>query len=879
MLQLLIISALLTATPSTERAKIPAVQSAPSASTSISVPKNFVYFLDEFNATNIQVMPANFAVIGETNTPGNPTRSSLTSTGRVVGTQTEFYDSNNIGASIIAWTAELENLFNGPEPDLTTPANRNAFALQILVASRISGYDSGTPDHGFPLQSANEWDPTPAGGYVLYTQNIQNPTHDNDAKKIGAAITAVMWATRVYLGPNMKIIPVVDSIFVKRTAADWDLKSILQGDANDKYLTHLKLEDTLSSVDKASLLANQIDLFSLLRLASAKSQNNIFHPIINGILAEQYSTHGTMINCGAPPGSFSNDTPDFYDSNLPYAIMSAYGNPAQLFSDTNPACSTLTKPWNSYYKGSMPFLSGVYWPASVEPISTFNPSDYLTPTIKTTHSICTGDVDNSGEVDSVDLLAVIAAWGSCSGCTEDFDGNNMVDVYDLLTAINAWGECLIDEASPTWISVLIAQNSPPASNADQLAYVKKIYKLAPNLEQIHLRSKNTNNLSNLQFANLIHLFRNQYGSLLQIGFHPDNSKTSCELWECENLTTCSIMSEIDCTHVEGTYKGDNTTCTDSELCSSVLRDYSEGPREQPLTGACCISACSPANTTAWHCVLDKSIILMNTINNLVEVTYNQTGFSIFSIEQSYVENVGTSLSEIKQCLAGDSSALPNVTAANPAVKFGNVRGSYGEESIYGTNGYDYGYPQYYNLGKHLIMSPEVLDLVTNNYFAHLSTPCAQADPTTQFYVVDNNVCSGYQPSIPCFEPCSSRSELRNIFNTDPQSGLVGASPELASSYLAYLMTQYSPISDSPALGGSEVYITFSGENSEQFSFFGTNGWTLQKIADFKTKLDSNFSYLKQHASSLFPTQGSTDPSLIKYAIWNFEAILNNITLP
>ena len=826
MLQLLIISAFLTATPSTERVKIPAVPSAPSAITSISAPKNFVYFLDDFNATNIQAIPANFAVIGESNTPGNPTRSSLTSTGRVVGTQTEFYDSSNNGASIISWTAELKNLFNGPEPELNTPLKRNAFALQILLASRISGYDSGTPDHGFPLQSANEWEPTPAGGYVLYTQNIQNPTHDNDPKKIGAAITAVMWAARVYLGPNMKIIPVVDSIFVKRTAAVWDLKSILQGDATDKYLTHLKLEDTLSSVDKASLLANQIDLFSLLRLASAKSQNNSFHPIINGILAEQYSTDSTMINCDAAPGSFSNDTPDFYDSNLPYAIMSAYGNPAQLFSDTNPACSTLTKPWNSYYKGSMPFLSGVYWPASVEPISTFNPSDYLTPTMKTTHSVCTGDVDNSGEVNSVDLLAVIAAWGSCSGCTEDFDGNNMVDVHDLLTAINAWGECLIDEASPTWISVLIAQNSPPASNADQLAYVKKIYKLAPNLEQIHLRSKNTNNLSNLQFANLIHLFRNQYGSLLQIGFHPDNSITSCDLWGCAAM-------------------GD----------------------------------CHPTNADAWHCVLDKSIILMNTINNLVEVTYNQTGFSIFSIEQSYVENVGTSLSEIKQCLAGDSNALPNVTAANPAVKFGNVLGSYGDESIYGTNGYDYGYPQYYNLGKHLVMSTEVLDLVTNNYFAHLSTPCAQADPTTQFYVVDNNVCSGWQPSIPCFEPCSSRSELRNIFNTDPQSGLVGASPELASSYLAYLMTQYSPISDSPALGGSEVYITFSGENSEQFSFFGTNGWTLQKIADFKTQLDSNFSYLKQHASSLFPTQGSTDPSLIKYAIWNFEAILDNITLP
>jgi len=54
---------------------------------------------------------------------------------------------------------------------------------------------------------------------------------------------------------------------------------------------------------------------------------------------------------------------------------------------------------------------------------------------------CEGDTDGSGTVDVIDLLAVISAWGPCSGCNEDIDGNDAVDVLDLLAVISAWGEC------------------------------------------------------------------------------------------------------------------------------------------------------------------------------------------------------------------------------------------------------------------------------------------------------------------------------------------------------------------------------------------------------------------------------------------------------
>ena len=170
-----------------------------------------------------------------------------------------------------------------------------------------------------------------------------------------------------------------------------------------------------------------------------------------------------------------------------------------------------------------------------------------------------------------------------------------------------------------------------------------------------------------------------------------------------------------------------------------------------------------------------------------------------------------------------------------------------------------------------------MGLVTSGYFPTLSTPCVQENPTGRFNVVDNNVCGPYAPNIPCFEasadPCA-----RNIFNTDPTTGEVGASAELAAPYLAYLMTQYPPISNTVALGDSEVFITFSGEATAQFSFFGTEGWNLGALADFKVQLDSSFARLKAEAPSLLPT-GGTDPSKLRYAIWNFEVILNQNPVP
>ncbi len=52
---------------------------------------------------------------------------------------------------------------------------------------------------------------------------------------------------------------------------------------------------------------------------------------------------------------------------------------------------------------------------------------------------CPWDLDDSGGVGILDLLALLAAWGSDPGGPPDFDGDGNVGVPDLLTLLAAWG--------------------------------------------------------------------------------------------------------------------------------------------------------------------------------------------------------------------------------------------------------------------------------------------------------------------------------------------------------------------------------------------------------------------------------------------------------
>ncbi|MCI0676982.1 MAG: FG-GAP-like repeat-containing protein [Phycisphaerales bacterium] len=52
----------------------------------------------------------------------------------------------------------------------------------------------------------------------------------------------------------------------------------------------------------------------------------------------------------------------------------------------------------------------------------------------------TGDINNDGNVNIADLLALISAWGPCGvPCAADLDGDGVINITDLLLLISNWG--------------------------------------------------------------------------------------------------------------------------------------------------------------------------------------------------------------------------------------------------------------------------------------------------------------------------------------------------------------------------------------------------------------------------------------------------------
>jgi hypothetical protein len=55
--------------------------------------------------------------------------------------------------------------------------------------------------------------------------------------------------------------------------------------------------------------------------------------------------------------------------------------------------------------------------------------------------LCPEDINNDGDVDVNDLVAVIVAWGT-SDAAADVNDDSIVDVNDLVAVITKWGPCL-----------------------------------------------------------------------------------------------------------------------------------------------------------------------------------------------------------------------------------------------------------------------------------------------------------------------------------------------------------------------------------------------------------------------------------------------------
>ncbi len=54
---------------------------------------------------------------------------------------------------------------------------------------------------------------------------------------------------------------------------------------------------------------------------------------------------------------------------------------------------------------------------------------------------CPWDLNYDDDVDTVDFLGLLAAWGPNPGHPADFDGNGVVDTVDFLALLANWGPC------------------------------------------------------------------------------------------------------------------------------------------------------------------------------------------------------------------------------------------------------------------------------------------------------------------------------------------------------------------------------------------------------------------------------------------------------
>ena len=63
-------------------------------------------------------------------------------------------------------------------------------------------------------------------------------------------------------------------------------------------------------------------------------------------------------------------------------------------------------------------------------------------TVRLDFPACAGDLDDSGDLGTADLLALLAAWGpQASPNAADLDGDGVVALPDLLLLLAAWGPC------------------------------------------------------------------------------------------------------------------------------------------------------------------------------------------------------------------------------------------------------------------------------------------------------------------------------------------------------------------------------------------------------------------------------------------------------
>ena len=124
-------------------------------------------------------------------------------------------------------------------------------------------------------------------------------------------------------------------------------------------------------------------------------------------------------------------------------ILDALLDVEDLDSDDDPgSCSNLEEILGDAHPG---FATGpvntLYFGDGTTVEDQSPPPDIATVRMDLIDPCCPWDLDGDGNVATVDLLGLLAAWGTDPNGPPDFDGDGSVTTVDLLALLAAWGPC------------------------------------------------------------------------------------------------------------------------------------------------------------------------------------------------------------------------------------------------------------------------------------------------------------------------------------------------------------------------------------------------------------------------------------------------------
>ena len=424
------------------------------------------------------------------------------------------------------------------------------------------------------------------------------------------------------------------------------------------------------------------------------------------------------------------------------------------------------------------------------------------------------------------------------------------------------------------VQVLIEQyqiTDPTTSSRG--ATLNNIIQISPDLTQLHLRVWGDLNIN--QGGGSAQSVAQQISNVklpktVALGFHPDNYK-SAVTWSCNySNASCSKCSDL----------GD--------------------PSSQAV------------------CVFQSSIQFMNQVNSILNHGGSPNQFSIFSAEQSYYEAVplptdypaGTNLNnptqdqqaqalltavnEQKKCLSSGSLDAknpwcPNVFAS-PPVQYGFVGPSCMAPELYGASGYDYGYPQIYNLIAQYNSTPTASIFPLPPQYATSLNP-APYEVWDAHLDITKPHASSILPSFLDDNQPNGTLKTANASIYSPPTGVLISNDSIAQILANIITTNYSlqnyalsyPCVDTVTKKGSslsypgKIFFTVSGEpyiygNTQQF----------KDVNSFNSTLSGIYNYVGQTFAKL-PKQPSQPATLPQWpvAIWSFDTmcILNSQACP